>query len=63
LKQEFQMISGTLGPTPISNGKLRGATITFTAGAAEYSGTVSGNRIEGTVTTGGNRAAFTATRN
>src|SRR5262245_53062827 len=32
LKQTFQMVSGTLGTTPITNGRLRGADITFTAG-------------------------------
>lgn len=49
LKQEFQAVSGTLGNTPISDGKLRGAEITFKAGSAVYSGRVNGNTMEGTV--------------
>ena len=39
IKQRFQTISGSLGSTPIE-GKLRGEEITFTAGAATYSGRV-----------------------
>ena len=62
LKQEFQMVSGTLGSTPISNGRLRGEALTFTAGDAEYTGRVNGDRIEGTVKTGGSQTAFTATK-
>jgi precorrin-6B methylase 2 len=53
LKQSFQMIAGTLksgGSTvPITNGHLRGDQLSFSAGAAEYSGRVSGNTIEGSV--------------
>jgi len=62
LKQEFQVIDGALGATPIANGKLRGEAITFTAGGAEYSGKVNGNRIEGTVKSGNSQTPFTATR-
>jgi len=53
LKQTFQMISGTLksgnNAAQITNGKLNGDQITFTAGGAQYTGHVSGNSIEGTV--------------
>jgi phospholipid N-methyltransferase len=63
LKQQFQMVSGTLtnggSPTQISNGRLRGDQITFTAGGAQYTGRVNGNTIEGTVAGG---AAWRATR-
>jgi SAM-dependent methyltransferase len=41
IKQHFQTITGTLGSTPIE-GTLRGEEITFTAGAAAYSGRVHG---------------------
>jgi hypothetical protein len=58
LKQNFQMLSGTLGGTPISDGRLRGEEITFTAGGQKYSGKVNGNSITGTSGAG----AFTATR-
>ena len=64
LKQTFQMISGTLRngnvTTPIS-GKLNGDQISFTAGAAQYTGRVNGNAIEGTVK-GGSDGKWSATR-
>ncbi|HEU4342146.1 MAG TPA: class I SAM-dependent methyltransferase [Candidatus Binatia bacterium] len=66
LKQEFQMLSGTLrsksNTTAISNGRLRGDQISFTAGAAQYRGRISGNSIEGNVKTGGTDAKWRATR-
>ena len=50
LKQEFQMVTGTLTNAgkalPVSEGKLRGDQITFTAGGAQYTGRVNGNAIE-----------------
>jgi precorrin-6B methylase 2 len=65
LKQEFQFVSGTLksgGKTAqISNGKLRGAEISFSAGGAQYTGRVNGNAMEGTVK-GGSDGKWTATR-
>jgi precorrin-6B methylase 2 len=59
LKQNFQMLSGTLGSTPITDGKLRGDEIMFTAGQAKYSGRVNGNSMQGNVSNGG---TWTATR-
>src|SRR5687768_7629032 len=50
LKQEFQMVSGTLtsgGTSTAVSGKLRGDQITFTAGNAEYTGRVAGDAMEG----------------
>jgi precorrin-6B methylase 2 len=47
LKQNFQNISGTLGSIPLTEGKLRGAQIEFTAGGQKYTGTVNGNTING----------------
>ncbi len=61
LTQTFQMVSGSLGATPISDGKLRGEEITFKVGNAVYSGRVQGNSIRGTVT-GGKGGTWTATR-
>ena len=53
LRQDFQMVEGTLKTgdrtVPISDGRLRGDQISFSAGGADYSGRVSGNRIEGSV--------------
>ena len=61
LTQQFQMVSGTLGSTPVTAGRLRGDEITFTVGNAVYNGRVQGNTIRGTVT-GGSGGAFTATK-
>jgi hypothetical protein len=50
LKQNFQMISGTLksakGTIPVE-GRLNGAQMSFTAGGISYSGRVNGDIIEG----------------
>jgi SAM-dependent methyltransferase len=66
LKQNFQMVSGTLKSgnlaAPITNGKLSGDQISFSAGGARYTGRVSGNTIEGTVKSGGADRNWTATR-
>lgn len=61
LKQNFQMVTGSLGSTPISDGRLRGDEITFKVGDASYTGRVQGNSIRGTVA-GGSGGAWTATR-
>ena len=66
LKQEFQMITGTLNSggteTPVK-GQLRGDQISFTAGSAQYAGRVNGTSIvDGTVKTGGNSGQWTATK-
>jgi hypothetical protein len=53
LKQDFQMLSGTLGTMPITEGKLRGEEITFKVGTTQYTGRVKGNAIEGTIGGGG----------
>jgi len=47
LKQDFQNLSGTLGTTPITNAKLDGANISFTAGTTKYAGTVDGKSMKG----------------
>jgi hypothetical protein len=66
LKQTFQRVSGTLengnATTPIANGRLSGDRITFTAGRARYVGRVSGNSMEGSVTSGANKSKWHATR-
>ena len=48
LKQQFQMISGTLGSTTITEGRLRGDQIEFTVGSTKYTGRVDGQTIRGT---------------
>lgn len=54
LKQDYQVVSGTLGTTPVT-GRLNGDLLTFSAGATEYRGKVVGNRIEGVGWTGTRR--------
>ena len=43
-------------------GRLRGDEITFTAGDAGYKGKVTGNTIEGTITTPAGTTPWRATR-
>jgi hypothetical protein len=66
LKQRFQMISGTLGTggnvTQIINGRLRGEQISFSVGAAQYSGRVKGDAMVGTVRSGSAARRWSATR-
>ena len=61
LTQQFQKISGSLGGTPITDAALKGADIAFTVGTAKYTGRVTANGMEGTVT-GGASAKWSATR-
>ena len=67
LKQEFQMISGTLksggNTTPINAGRLRGNEIHFTAGGMQYSGRVNGNTMGGTAKSRASTSKWSATRN
>ena len=58
LYQSFQMLSGSLGSTQVSQGRLRGDEISFTAGGTTYTGKVDGNTIRGTAA----GQAFTATK-
>ena len=66
LKQEFQMISGTLSAgdrsLAISNGRLDGERIAFSVGGAQYSGRVNGSSIEGVTATGATKTPWHATR-
>ena len=59
LNQTFQMLSGTLGSTAITAGRVRGDDVTFTVGSTVYNGKLQGNTISG-IATGG--AKFSATR-
>jgi SAM-dependent methyltransferase len=57
LTQSYQNFTGTLKNgnviTPITNGKLKGDEITFTAAGTDYTGKVNGSTIEGTTKSGG----------
>ena len=64
LKQDFQMVSGTLasgnGTLSITGGRLRGDGITFSAGDAVYTGRVRGDAMAGTVKSGGTSSNWSA---
>jgi len=62
LQQTFQLVSGTLGTMPISNGKLRGTQISFVAGAVEYSGNVNAGVMEGTFSSSAGTGTWSARR-
>jgi precorrin-6B methylase 2 len=62
LTQEFQKVSGTLGTTAISGGRLNGEQIMFKVGDTQYSGKVVGDRMEGTATNAGKTQNWSATR-
>jgi hypothetical protein len=47
LTQQYQNVSGTLGSTPVTGGKLKGEEISFTAGGRTYTGRVTGSAIVG----------------
>jgi precorrin-6B methylase 2 len=59
ITQQFQMLTGTLAGAAISDGRMRGDQIAFTAGGVKFTGTVSGNTMKGTASSGG---PFTATK-
>ena len=61
LTQKFQNVTGTLGSTAITGGKLRGDEITFSAGGTKYTGKVNGNSISGTMS-GGSSGSWSATK-
>ena len=48
--------------TPVTDGKLKGDAITFTAGGTDYTGKVNGNAMEGTAKTGNKEAPWKAAR-
>jgi SAM-dependent methyltransferase len=66
LYQHFQVISGDLTrgntKTDITEGRMKGNEITFVANGTTYSGTVSGNRIEGTFIEDGKSKKWSASR-
>jgi precorrin-6B methylase 2 len=64
LKQEFQMIHGTLltngKSSSITDGRLNGNEITFRIGEALYKGFVDGSKMTGTVTTDSSKSDWAA---
>jgi hypothetical protein len=65
-EQEFQMLSGRLktsnNSANITEGRLNGNEITFTANGIKYTGTVSGNRMQGTYRQKGETRNWSATK-
>jgi len=47
LDQQYQMLTGTLGATPLTAGRVKGEEITFTVGGRTYTGRVTGNTMSG----------------
>jgi hypothetical protein len=66
IEQKFQFFTGKLTTgnvvAPIADGKLEADRITFTAAGTRYTGQVKGGTIEGTSSSGGKEARWTATR-
>lgn len=62
LQQTFQKVSGRFGTADISNGKLRGAQISFVAAGVEYSGSVDANSMEGTYKSASGSGSWSARR-
>ena len=66
LEQKFQTLSGRLNSgaemSPIKNGRLNGDEISFTAGAAQYTGRVNGNAMQGMLKSGDKTAEWNAVR-
>jgi hypothetical protein len=66
MTQQFQVVSGTLGSTTTSaaltDGKLNGADISFTANGAHYTGRVSDGVMEGSVSSLTERRAWKAVK-
>jgi len=64
--QDFQMVHGSVGRSgklePVLNGRLRGDEINFVSGNDRYTGRVTGDRIDGVVTTGIKAVPWTAVR-
>jgi precorrin-6B methylase 2 len=61
LKQQFQMVTGTLGSAEILEGKLTGEDISFKVGGVVYKGKVAGNTMSGAAS-GASNGNWTATR-
>ncbi|MBV7501233.1 cyclopropane-fatty-acyl-phospholipid synthase family protein [Achromobacter sp. ACM05] len=54
LDQHYQVLSGKLGSVPISDARLDGTSITFTADGVRYAGVVNGRTMSGTAAGKGN---------
>jgi len=62
IEQKYQMLTGTLKGAAITNGKMSGNQINFTANGVNYTGYVIGNLIEGVTSASGKTGTWTATK-
>ena len=62
LKQQYQLVSGTLGTAAIENGRVRGDELSFTVGGTPYTGRVTGDTMAGTAKAGGVETTWRAAR-
>jgi SAM-dependent methyltransferase len=66
LRQQYQRVTGAFGAgalaLTVSQGRLNGDRLRFTAGGAEYRGRVTGDAIEGTIATDGGLRLWKAVR-
>ena len=53
------MLSGTLGPTEITEARMNGTEINFSVGNTRYTGTLDGKTMSGTIS--GSNAKWAAT--
>jgi len=61
LEQKYQMLTGTLGSTQITDGRVRGTEVSFSVGDAKYTGKIDGNSMSGSVA-GGRNGNWTAAK-
>jgi SAM-dependent methyltransferase len=62
LKQQFQLVSGTLGTANIENGRVRGDELTFSVGGTAYTARLTGDTLTGATKVSGTEVAWRATR-
>jgi SAM-dependent methyltransferase len=62
IKQNFQVVSGSLGSASIENGRVKGDEISFTVAGTPYRARVTGDTMTGAVKTSGTETAWRATR-
>ena len=62
IKQQYQVITGTLGSANIENGKVRGTEVTFTVNGTPYTARVAGDTMTGMSKAGGTEASWKATK-
>jgi len=62
LSQEYQRFSGSLGTTPVAEGRINGEQVTFMLGQNRVTAVVKGTVMEGTIMTNNKPAPWRATK-